>query len=294
MVSTPVPTVDNSRGILLMLAAIFFFTSLDAAAKALGQAANPVVALWARYAGQAVLVLVLVAPRLATVARTNYPRLQLLRSAFLMGATSCFFFGIYHIGLAQATAIMDVNPLLITLGAALFLGEKVGPRRWSAILIGFVGVLIVLRPGMEGFVPAALFTVMGMLGFAGRDLATRAAPPVLSNMQLGIYGFAMLIPTGGAILAYTGGAAVPGTAAAGQLLAASAFGVAAYWGLTAAMRIGEVAVVTPFRYTRLIFALILGVLVFGERPDAATLIGAAIIIASGVYTLVRQRRARQG
>jgi drug/metabolite transporter (DMT)-like permease len=202
--------------------------------------------------------------------------------------------GIALTPLSNASAILQATPLVVVAGAALLFGEKVGPRRWSAILIGFVGVLIVLRPGMEGFVPAALFTVMGMLGFAGRDLATRAAPPVLSNMQLGIYGFAMLIPTGGAILAYTGGAAVPGTAAAGQLLAASAFGVAAYWGLTAAMRIGEVAVVTPFRYTRLIFALILGVLVFGERPDAATLIGAAIIIASGVYTLVRQRRARQG
>lgn len=202
--------------------------------------------------------------------------------------------GIALTPLSNASAILQATPLVVVAGAALLFGEKVGPRRWSAILIGFVGVLIVLRPGMEGFVPAALFTVMGMLGFAGRDLATRAAPPVLSNMQLGIYGFAMLIPTGGAILAYTGGVAVPGTAAAGQLLAASAFGVAAYWGLTAAMRIGEVAVVTPFRYTRLIFALILGVLVFGERPDAATLIGAAIIIASGVYTLVRQRRARQG
>lgn len=202
--------------------------------------------------------------------------------------------GIALTPLSNASAILQATPLVVVAGAALLFGEKVGPRRWSAILIGFVGVLIVLRPGMEGFVPAALFTVMGMLGFAGRDLATRAAPPVLSNMQLGIYGFAMLIPTGGAILAYTGGAAVPGVAAAGQLLAASAFGVAAYWGLTAAMRIGEVAVVTPFRYTRLIFALILGVLVFGERPDAATLIGAAIIIASGVYTLVRQRRARQG
>ena len=194
--------------------------------------------------------------------------------------------------LSNASAILQATPLVVVAGAALIFGERVGWRRWAAISAGFVGVLIILRPGMEGFQAASLFTVLGMLGFAGRDLATRAAAPVLSNLQLGIYGFFMLIPTGAAILAFTGGAAMPGAPEALGLMLATLFGVASYWGLTAAMRMGEVSVITPFRYTRLIFALALGVLVFAERPDAPMLIGSAIIIASGLYTLARARKVR--
>ncbi|WP_372840739.1 DMT family transporter [Phaeovulum sp.] len=192
--------------------------------------------------------------------------------------------------LSNASAILQATPLVVVAGAALIFGEQVGWRRWAAIAAGFVGVLIILRPGMEGFRPASLFTVLGMLGFAGRDLATRAAAPVLSNVQLGIYGFFMLIPTGAAILAVTGGAALPGAPEMVGLVLATIFGVAAYYGLTAAMRMGEVSVITPFRYTRLIFALALGVLVFQESPDAPMLIGSAIIIASGLYTLARARK----
>jgi drug/metabolite transporter (DMT)-like permease len=195
--------------------------------------------------------------------------------------------------LSNASAILQATPLVVVAGAALIFGEKVGWRRWAAIGAGFLGVLIVLRPGMEGFQLASLFTVLGMLGFAGRDLATRAAAPVLSNLQLGIYGFFMLIPTGAALLLATGGAAMPGAPEALGLALATLFGVASYWGLTAAMRMGEVSVITPFRYTRLVFALVLAVLVFGERPDAPMLAGSALIIASGLYTLARARKARR-
>lgn len=196
--------------------------------------------------------------------------------------------------LSNASAILQATPLVVVAGAALIFGERVGWRRWAAIAAGFVGVLIILRPGMEGFVLASLFTVLGTLGFAGRDLATRAAPPVLSNIQLGIYGFFMLVPTGAAMLTVTGGTALPGVSEVAELGFATLFGVAAYYWLTAAMRLGEVSVITPFRYTRLIFALVIGTAVFGERPDAATLAGSAIIIASGLYTLARARRVRRG
>jgi len=113
----------------------------------------------------------------------------------------------------------------------------------------------------------------------------------LSNLTLGVYGFAMMVPTGAGLLAWTGGAVVPDTAASLALAGATLFGVAGYYALTAAMRVGEVSVVTPFRYTRLLFALIFGMLVFAERPDAATLLGSAIIVASGIYTLLRGRKA---
>lgn len=192
--------------------------------------------------------------------------------------------------LSNASAILQATPLVVVAGAAVIFREPVGWRRWAAIALGFAGVLIILRPGLEGFELASLWAVVGMLGFAGRDLATRAAPPVLSNVQLGIYGFLMLIPTGVILLMFTGGAVVPAPREALDLLAAVGFGVGAYYGLTAAMRMGEVGVITPFRYTRLVFALILGVVVFAERPDALTLIGAAVIIGSGIYTLIRGRQ----
>lgn len=194
--------------------------------------------------------------------------------------------------LSTVSALLQATPLVVVAGAALFFGERVGWRRWSAIAVGFVGVLIVLRPGVD-VSWGALAALAGMLGFALRDLATRAAPKSLSNMVLGVYGFLALVPTGAILLAVTGGAGVPPAAALGFIAVAAVVGTAAYYALMAAMRVGEVAVVTPFRYTRLVFALILAALVFGERPDALTLLGGAVIVGSGVYTLLRSRRETQ-
>jgi drug/metabolite transporter (DMT)-like permease len=219
------------------------------------------------------------------------PRM-LSKAAFEVMGRLFYTLAIALTALSSASAILQATPLVVVAGAALIFGESVGWRRWLVILVGFGGVLVILRPGLEGFTPLSLLAVAGLIGFAGRDLATRAAPPVLSNLQLGIYGFAAMVPTGAALLAWTGGGAIPDAAQAVQLTAAIGFGVFAYWALTVAMRTGEVSVVTPFRYTRLVFALILGVLVFGERPDALTLIGSAIVVGAGIYTLVSARRGR--
>jgi drug/metabolite transporter (DMT)-like permease len=182
--------------------------------------------------------------------------------------------------------------LLVVAAAALVLGERVGWRRWAAVLTGFAGVLIILRPGLAAFDTLSLLAVAGMIGFAGRDLATRAAPPSLSNRQLGVAGFTMLSLSGAIILGVTGGAVMPDARAAAEVAACAGFAVAAYAALTGAMRNGEVSVVTPFRYTRLVFAMILGTLVFAEQPDAATLFGSALIVGSGLYAMHRARRGR--
>ena len=214
----------------------------------------------------------------------------LIRAVFEVMGRLFYTLAIAYTALSSASAILQATPLVVVAGAALIFGERVGWRRWSAILVGFAGVLIILRPGLEGFTVASLLAVAGTIGFAGRDLATRAAPPVLSNLQLGVYGFAMMVPTGAVLLAFSGDAVVPDRAASAQLLAATIVGVGAYYALTAAMRMGDVGVITPFRYTRLVFALILGVALFGERPDSYTLLGSAIIVASGSYTLIRGRK----
>jgi drug/metabolite transporter (DMT)-like permease len=217
----------------------------------------------------------------------------LVRCVFEVTGRLFYTLAIAFTPLSSASAILQATPLVVVMGAALIFGEKVGWRRWTAIVVGFVGVLVILRPGVEGFTALSLLAVLGTLGFAGRDLATRAAPAILSNLQLGIYGFAMMVPTGAVLLAFSGGAAVPSATAALQLAAATGVGVAAYYSLTVAMRTGEVSVVTPFRYTRIVFALVLGVLAFGERPDALTLLGSMIIVASGLYTLLRTRRVNR-
>jgi drug/metabolite transporter (DMT)-like permease len=192
--------------------------------------------------------------------------------------------------LSSASAILQATPLAVTLGAALFLREAVGWRRWSAILIGFCGVVAVIRPGLEGFQPASLFAVLGVIGLATRDVATRATPAPISSLVLSAHGFGMLVPAGAFLLWISGGAVAPSAQGYGLLFAALIIGVSAYYALTLSMRLGDVAVVTPFRYVRLVFALFIGVTVFHEQPDAWTLGGAAIIILSGLYTFFRERQ----
>lgn len=213
-----------------------------------------------------------------------------LRSASEIAGRIFFSLAIAYTPLSSATAILQATPLVVALGAVLLFGERVDWRRWLAILAGFSGVLFILRPGPDGFSAASILAVLGMLGFAGRDLATRASPLTMSNRQLGIYGFLMLSIAGVVLLAWTGGAAWPGLGAWGYLATAMVIGVAAYYALTIAMRTGEISVVAPFRYVRLVFAMLIGVLLFNERPDAMTLLGSSIIIASGLYTALRSRK----
>ena len=194
--------------------------------------------------------------------------------------------------LSATTAILQATPLVVVAGAALLFGEKVGWRRWAAICVGLAGVLVILRPGLDAFTLPSLFAVLGMLGFAGRDLGTRAAPKSLSGAQLGLYGFLVMIPTGAGLLLWQGNIATPTPAGVGFVALGTVFGVCAYAALTNAMRTGEVSVVTPFRYTRLLFGIGFGLLIFGERPDLLTWIGSAVVLSTGLYTMLRERRAK--
>jgi drug/metabolite transporter (DMT)-like permease len=192
--------------------------------------------------------------------------------------------------LSQTSAILQATPLVVVLGASWLFGEKIGLQRWLLIIAGFLGVLIIIRPGLEGFSALSLLAVAGLLGFAGRDLATRAAAPALTNAQLGVAGFMVLMLSGLIILLVVQPRISLNALGLGMTAGAAVFGVLAYAALTQAMRTGEVGVVTPFRYARLLFALVLGFVVFGERPDALTLLGSAVIVACGVVILSQSRR----
>lgn len=282
---------DNFRGSLYMTASMAGFAAEDAFLKAASQHI-PV--------GEAILIMGLIGIAVFSLIarRAGQPpipasilsRTMALRSGFEICGRLFYALAIALTPISVASAILQATPLIVVLGAAVIFGEKVGLARWLLIVLGFVGVLVILRPGVAGFDALSLLTVAAMLGFAGRDLATRAAPPALSNAQLGVVGFIMLALSGVVILAVSGGASLPEVQTLGLIAGAALFGISAYAALTAAMRTGTVSVVTPFRYTRLLFAMVLGVVLFGERPDAATLLGSAIIVSCGVLILTQNRR----
>lgn len=190
--------------------------------------------------------------------------------------------------LSSATAILQATPIVVVAGAAMFFGERVGWMRWTAIFMGLLGVLIVLRPGTEAFSPLSILAVIGMLGLAGRDLASRAAPKSLSTVVLGFYGFLTVIVAGSIFALWQGKAFVlPDGYASALMIGVICVGVFAYSALMKAMRMGDVSVVTPFRYSRLIFGVGLGVVGFGERLDAPTFVGCLLIVATGLFIMWR-------
>ncbi|MDT1062895.1 DMT family transporter [Paracoccus sp. CPCC 101403] len=196
--------------------------------------------------------------------------------------------------LSSTSAIMQALPLAIVLGAALFLGEPVGWRRWTAIAAGFVGVLLVLRPGLSSFEPASLMALVAVVGLAARDIATRRIPSQIHSLQLAASAFFAILVASIAMGLVLGQEFVMPTPRQGLLfIACMAVGVGGYALLVTATRLGEASALAPFRYARLVFALTLAVIVFGERPDTLTLTGAAIIVASGCYAMWREAVLRR-
>ncbi|KKL76212.1 hypothetical protein LCGC14_2047150 [marine sediment metagenome] len=286
--SPALPRTAEARGILMMIGAIAIFTVMDALAKGIGQRTDTVMALWSRYAGQTLVVLAMVAPRLKSVLRTRYPKLQFLRSIFLLCATTCFFFGLSMIGLAEATAIMDLNPVFITLGAALILGERFGARRAVGVGLSLIGALIIIRPGSDLFSYAALLPLAAAFFYSAYALTTRfvgrdedAWTSLLYTALMGAVLLSLLVPffwvrpdpTALLMMSLIGFCG-----AFSQLL------------LIRALMIAEASLIAPFAYAGLIFATLWGYLFFNEIPDLPTVIGMLIIAGSGVYVWYRETR----
>ena len=284
--------MDNLRGALIMVLAMLGFAAEDMFIKLMADAVPVGQIIWMLGLGGAMvfaLVLVIQRQPLFTPAMLSGP--VLLRGLGELVGTLGFVSAIVLTPTSSASAILQATPLTVTLGAALFLGEDVGWRRWTAIIVGFIGVLMIIRPGLDGFDWLSLLAVQGVIGLAVRDLATRRVSARTTSMQLSFLAFGVLVPAGFGLMLATGTPVVtPSLLHSAYLAAALAIGVVAYYGIVTAMRIGEISFVSPFRYSRLVFALIVGIVVFGERPDGLTLIGSAIIVASGVYTVWRERK----
>lgn len=277
-----------NRGILLMMLAIFLFTTMDATAKHLIAVYPAPLVIWARFAGMFVLVLFILNRRLPVVARTRFPVLHFWRSAAQFGATGLFFVSLGYIGLAEATAIVDVNPVLVTLGAALFLGERFGLRRAAGVVAAMIGALIIIRPGSAVFSLAALLPLGAAVYYSANVLLTRYIGQKETAWTAMLYASAfgtiagafalpwVWVPVAAADLGWFGLVAVLGTGA--QLCIIRAFSIT------------EAAVLAPFGYLGLVFAAIWGVVLFGQYPDGWTVLGALVIAGAGLYVWHRETR----
>lgn len=284
--------MDNIRGILLVILSMAAFTVEDMFIKklsadisvgqiliCLGLGSATVFAIMARLGGHNLF------------ARDAWRTPLIVRACCEAGAALAFTTALSLVDISVVASVFQATPLFITMGAAIFLKEDVGWRRWSAILIGFMGVLLIIRPGLEGFDPAALLVLVSVTCVAARDLITRRIDVKVSSAVVSFQGFAAVVPAG-LFLVTLGPQTVSAlTPALWSMIGGGiVFGAFGYYGIVAAMRMGDAAVVTPFRYTRLLFSLFVGVVVFSERPDMLTLLGAALIISTGLYTFLRERR----
>jgi len=280
----------RQRAILLMILGIFCFTVMDASVKMLAPRVGVVPTLWARYAGQMLVVLILIAPRLRQVVRTRYPKLQFLRSVLLMSATAFFFTGLSLIPISDAAALMSVNPVIITLGAALFLGEALGPRRIFGIAIAMVGALIVIRPGSDVFSFAALLPLAAAVCYSGYALLTRRVGPDedvwTSLFYTGLVGTILLS------FAVPFAWVTPDTTALGLMAVTAIFGATGQMLIIRSFSQGEAAMLAPYSYTGLVFATLWGALFFGEFPDTWTITGALVIAGAGLYVWHRETYRR--
>jgi drug/metabolite transporter (DMT)-like permease len=211
-----------------------------------------------------------------------------------IGGTVTFLASITYLPLANTSAIFQSLPLAITLGAAVVFGEPVGWRRWAAILAGFIGVLIVVRPGVQGFNQFSLLAMISVGFCMIRDLATSRIPKEIPSLFVTLLTTCVVAVVGGAMMVPLGGWTPPSNGALALLLLAAVLVLIGYQCVIMALRAGDISAVAPFRYTQLLWAMLLGYFIFGDAPDAAMILGASVIVASGLYAFHRERiRNRQ-
>ncbi|MDF3606986.1 DMT family transporter [Paracoccus sp. DMF-8] len=288
---------QNFRGAILMVLSMAFFAAEDTFIKILtGNLPYLQVLTSVGVLGFAVFFAMLRLKGGRFLTRDLLDPVVVLRTLGEVVGSIAFVIALALSDLSTTSAIPQALPLMVVLGAALFLGEPVGWRRWSAICAGFIGVLLIIRPGGEGFTLVSLLALLGVVGLAVRDLVTRRIPSHIHSDQVSALAFLALAGASMLLAAIMGqGFVVPTVPQASMIAICIVFGVTGYSLLVAATRISEIAAIAPYRYTRLVFALILAFFVFGERPDGMTLIGAVIVVASGCYTMwreARQKRAR--
>lgn len=280
----------NMRGALLMIGSMTAFTVNDAFMKLLGDHLPFFQVLFLRSLGVTALLVTIAVS--AGVLKTSLARrdrgLIALRSVAEVGAAWFFITALFHMPIANVTAIIQALPLTVTLGAALVLGEQVGWRRFTAIFVGFIGVFLIVRPGSDGFTIYSVYALAAVFCVTVRDLAARRLSSEVPSLVVALVAACSVLlfsGAGAAVTEWQDMAVRDWT----LLLGAVVTILGGYLFSVMAMRVGDIGAVAPFRYTSLLVALILGLVVFGDWPRPLTLIGAAIVVATGMFTLWRER-----
>lgn len=281
---------SNGLAMGLILLGVTLFSVSDVLAKQLSRGLPAVEVAWLRYLMLSLVAMVLAAPRGWSIVRPDRPGLQILRGVATLGAAGFLLFGLGRLGVAEATAVSFVAPALITCLSIPLLGERVRWRRWAATLAGFLGVLIVVRPGGSAFGAAALWPLASAICGALAVITTRRMGPSArartTLLWSALVGFGLLTLTAGfwfqppSVRELVLGSGMGASYALGQLMIIMAY------------RQGEASLLTPFTYAQLLTSGLLGYFVLGAAPDGTTLTGMAVILLSGAYTLHRERVAR--
>ncbi len=241
-----------------------------------------------------ILLLVLIASRQGVLHRwrDTLDKVTILRGLGEIGATTCYLVALTHLSLAFVSSVYQAVPLAVTLGAVLFLGEKVGWRRWLSISIGFIGVLIIIRPGGDGdgtgMNAYALLLLVGVCFTALRDLSTRRINMQIPTVLISAMTSVLVTMTGFVMMQLNTGWQQPTSTDLLHVGIAAVLLIIGYHCIILATRAGDMSFASPFRYTSLLWAIVLSYIVFNQAPDQNTLIGAAIVVASGCYMLYRE------
>lgn len=284
------PLSPNLKGALYMTLSMLFFTLNDACVKLVAETVPLFQIVFLR--GLSTTILLAVTVHLTLGLRFTMPRrdrpLVAWRTVAEVGAMVAFLLALTNMPIANATAILSALPLMVTLAAALIFRDPVGWRRWAAIGVGFVGVMMIVQPGTDGFNGYSLLALLSVVIITARDLLTRAFSPAVPSMTVAVLTAGAVGAFGGIISVFSPWAAM-GAYEIALTLAASVFIIGGYVFGIMVMRIGEVGFVSPFRYTSLIFALLLGFMVFDEFPNTLALFGVSVVMIAGIYTLFRER-----
>ena len=281
---------DGTRGILWMLLTTLLFVAMDAIAKFLTQSYPVPQVTWGRYAFHALALALLFRRRLPALMCSKRLGLQIVRSSLLLGATVLSFFALRVMPLADVVAIWALSPILVTALSVPLLGERVGLRRWASVAAGFVGALIIIRPGLGVMQAAATLPVTVAVILALYHLATRALSGTDSPLTTIIYTVSVgLVVSTGAVPFFW---VTPDASAWTLMIVLGLLGATAHFSLIKSFEVATAATVIPYTYTNLIWATLVGFVVFGDLPDAWTVIGAGVIVVCGLYIFHREHRRR--
>ncbi|MCB1474845.1 MAG: DMT family transporter [Rhodobiaceae bacterium] len=284
---------DNMQGILAMTAASMFFITNDSTVKVVGASLPVPQIVFLRGAIAAVLILIVARHlgHLKPIPRPAWGKLT-IRTLAEISCTLLYLTSLMHMPIPNSTAILQTAPLFLTIYAALIIKEGVGWRRWSAVIFGFIGMLLIVKPGTDGFNAYAVLAIVAALMVTTRDLLTRVMPHDIPAITITLITMAGLSAAGGVLTLATGEWAPVSLRDALLICLSAGVLTIGFICVITAMRKGEVSVVTPYRYTILIGALFYGYVLFGEVPDMLSGLGILLIVGSNLYVFARERRKR--